>query len=186
MIVTGALSSPSDISGSGPGAIRSAGAWAKAGTKAGTANPATAKPPTARPPLEAPKENSRRVIFTAGSLILCVFTARFHRCAQACQRGTQRFVGNVRKRCRYGGLRLHVNFGHGPDLAPAQWGLTKANRAHGLPAEELVDALQQHPRHMLDFDRGGSFHPQHQRAGLWHIFAKWSWPLDFFRLRVCR
>jgi hypothetical protein len=55
-----------------------------------------------------------------------------------------------------------------------------------LPAEEAVHPLEHDVAEVLDFDRGRSLDPQHERARFGRVAVGSPRPLDLFRLRMGR
>src|SRR5207253_8326382 len=68
-------------------------------------------------------------------------------------------------------------------LEAAERGLPQPDAPDRLPAEEAVDALQNHARKMLDLKCSRTFDAQNQRARLRPLAWSPPRPLYFFRLR---
>src|SRR5499427_4333847 len=68
--------------------------------------------------------------------------------------------------------------------ATAKRGLPQPQSPDRLPAEEPVHPLEHDAGEVLDFDRGRSLDPQHERARLGRVAVGSPRPLDLFRLRV--
>ncbi len=68
--------------------------------------------------------------------------------------------------------------------AARQWRLPQRQPADRAPAEEAIDPLQQCVGGVLDFQRRGTFHPQHQRGRFLRLALDRPRPLDLQRLGV--
>ena len=110
--------------------------------------------------------------------------------AKAGQRRPQRVVRHAFGESRRGGdLRL----GQGASLRfkacrPVDRSLLERQPTDATPAEMRVDALDQHIRHMLQFQREAAFDADLQGRRLWRCIGvaagRSRWPLQLDRLRV--
>jgi len=62
--------------------------------------------------------------------------------------------------------------------------LTQTDPCDGAPAEKAIDPFTDHAREVLDFDRGWTINPQHERARFAFLAFDRTLPLDFDRLTV--
>src|SRR5215813_3094651 len=99
---------------------------------------------------------------------------------QPAERGPQIFVRNLRETGRDAPRRLGIAGALRRSLATAKRGLPQPQSPDRLPAEEAVHPLQDDAGEVLDFDRGRSLDPQHQRARLGCVAVGSPRPLDFF------
>jgi len=71
-------------------------------------------------------------------------------------------------------------------IATAKRRLPQPQSADRLPAEKSIHPLEYDAAEVLDFDRGRSLDPQHERARLGRVAVGSPRPLDLFRLRMGR
>src|SRR3954447_16669809 len=182
VIVTAASAGPSAMSGNETGLATSGALWAKASaTSRSGDNPDSA----ASPVNETSAVKARRVMIKVGSRIdafdpfaslkwlLRQWRAAIRRDSISLDRGAKprqrrSQVVVLDGRQAFGDFchRFRIRRRGHRAIASRQRGLAQRQPADGAPAEEAVDALQDHVRTMLDFQRHRSLDAQHQRCRL--------------------